>query len=222
MIALFLEAIAPCNLPFTALLGMVIGYWLLVSLGALDFDLDIIDFDLGEVGDAGDLGDTPAGPINTGGAWLTIGNFIGFGRVPLVVWGTFFVLFLWAGAMLLNHYFNPIKSMLMAGLLLMPNLIGSLIFTRIAVWPLGKVFAAMAEAQAEVEKVVGRDAVVVSVEVDETYGQIEISNAGAPVRVNARVKPGDAPISRGTGIRIEEAGPDSLYYYVKRLDAPQP
>ncbi len=216
MIALFQEAIAACNLPFTALLGMVLFYWCLVGLGALDFDIDVIDLDFSDVGD---LGDTPAGPINTGGAWITLGGAIGFNRVPIVVWATFLALFLWAGAMLLNHTFNPTKAMLMAVLLVIPNLIGSLLVTRVVVWPLGKVFTAMAEAQSETEKVVGRQALVISAKVDSTYGQVEIANSGAPVRVNARIVDGASALGKGTPVRITAAGPDAQYYFVEPVAA---
>ena len=214
MIALFLEAIAPCNLPLTALLGLVGLYWLLVTLGALDFDLDIVEFDLGDAGDV-ELGDSSGGSVHAGGAWISLGRTLGFRQVPLVVWSSFFVLFLWALAMLLNHTFNPGKSWVMAGVLLIPNALGSVLLTRLVVWPLGKVFTAMAEAQAEVEKVVGREAVVVSVEIDETYGQIEIANAGAPVRLNARTEDGQPPISRGETVLIVTPGPDRLFYWVR-------
>src|SRR5688500_9650676 len=87
-------AFALYNLPLTALLGMVMFYWLLVMVGALDFDLDLFDG-----GADADLGAHPAGG-SLGGAMLSAGRLFGFSKVPIAIWGSFFSLFLWMLAMI--------------------------------------------------------------------------------------------------------------------------
>ena len=57
MLEFIYEVLRPVNLPFTALMAMVVFYWLLVLLGALDFDsepsVDIHSHDVHVDGAAG-------------------------------------------------------------------------------------------------------------------------------------------------------------------------
>ncbi|MFC5458044.1 hypothetical protein [Prosthecobacter fluviatilis] len=219
MIELFQAAILPHQLLLSLLLALVICYWLLVLMGALDFEADLPD-DIGLDADAPSGADSSHGHgLNTGGAWLATGRFFGFSQVPLVVWLSFLVLFMWLGSLALNEWYNQAGSVQQAALLLLPNLLGSLILTKIVTLPVAKLFKAMGDADSEAEEVMGRVGVVVSTEADASYGQLEITTANVPLLINVRTRPDAAPLKRGTPAKVIAAGPDHLFYLIE--SAPQ-
>lgn len=219
MFELFQAAILPHQLLLTLLLTLVVCYWLLVLLGALDFDADLPD-DLGTDGDAHHGTDSSnALGMSTGGAWLSAGRFLGFSQVPLMVWLSFMVLFLWFGSLALNEWYNQPGSLAQAAFLLLPNLVGSLIMTKLVTLPVAKLFKAMGDADSEAEEVIGRTGIVVSTEADASYGQLEITTANVPLLINVRTQPDAAPLKRGDSAKVISAGPDNIFYLIE--SAPQ-
>lgn len=215
MFELYQEATAPHNLPLTLLLGAVVLYWLLVLAGILDFDLDIL-----EIGDAtADLADTAdAHHGHLGGLWLSFGRALGFAKVPILIWGSFFSLFLWTANVALNFYYNGspgARSLSTAALLLVPGVLGSLVVTKIVTLPIGRLFTAMAESATENVDVIGRTGVVVSAEATDQFGQLQIGNEGAPVLLNVRLTPGGAPLTKGASAKIITASPDGKFYLIE-------
>ncbi len=193
----------------TLLLGLMLIYWLMVVIGALDFEMDLFDF-----GDA--TPEIPDEPIShMGGAWVTAGRFLGFSTVPIAVWGSFLVLFMWAAALILNYQYNPDRSLGTAALLLLPNFLGSVVLTKIVTMPFGRLFKAMSDADTEEEGIVGRIGIVSSVTVDESYGQLQIEGRGAPLLINVRLHSTGEPLPKGAEARVVSAGPDTLYYFVE-------
>ncbi|MCF7789153.1 MAG: DUF1449 family protein [Prosthecobacter sp.] len=219
MFELFHAAIQPHQLLLSLLLTLVVCYWLLVLLGALDFEADLPD-DLGTDGDAHHgTGSTHALGMSTGGAWLSVGRFLGFSQVPLMVWLSFMILFMWFGSLMLNEWYNQPGSFGQAALLLLPNLLGSLIVTKLVTYPVAKLFKAMGDADSEAEEVIGRTGVVTSTEADASYGQLEITTANVPLLINVRTQPGVAPLKRGDSAKVISAGPDNIFYLIE--PAPQ-
>lgn len=215
MFELLQASILPHQLLLSLLLTLVVLYWLLVLLGALDFEADLPD-DLGVDGaDHGSAGTTHAHGLSTGGAWMATGRFFGFSQVPLVVWLSFMVLFLWFGSLMLNDWYNPAGSLGQAAWLLLPNLVGSLIVTKLVTFPVGKLFKAMGDADSEAEEVIGRTGVVVSTEADATYGQLQITTANVPLLINVRTQPGAVPLKRGDSAKVIAAGPDTVFYLIE-------
>ncbi|WP_395740761.1 hypothetical protein [Prosthecobacter sp.] len=217
MSELFQAAIQPHQLLLTFLLALVVFYWLLVLLGALDFESDLPD-DIGGDGEAHGGGDASHGHghgVNTGGAFLSAGRFLGFSQVPLVVWLSFMVVFLWLGSLALNEWYNQPHSLGQAALLLLPNLVGSLIMTKLVTLPVAKLFKAMSDADSEAEEVIGRTGIVTSTEADASYGQLEISTANVPLLINVRTQPGAAALKRGDSAKVTAAGPDHLFYLIE-------
>lgn len=218
MTELVQEALGAHNMLVTLFLGLMVLYWLLVMVGALDFELDLFDF-----GDASpevpDMADSSTGPLShAGGAWLTAGRFLGFSQVPIVVWGSFLVLFMWGISLVLNYRFNGVPGDRSVGtslLLLLPNFVLSAVLTKIVTLPVGKLFAAMADADTEEETVLGRVGSVVSMEADETYGQLQINISGAPLLINVRTQPGVIAIKKGESAKVISAGPDHQFYFIE-------
>lgn len=218
---LFQAAIQPHQLLLSLFLTLVILYWVFVFIGVLDFDSDLPD-DLSVDGDApgGSEVSHPHGHgMSTGGAWLATGRFFGFSQVPLVVWLSFLILFLWFGSLVLNEWYNQAGSLLKAAWLLPPNLIGSLIATKLVTLPVARLFKAMGDADSEAEEVIGRTGRITSTEADGSYGQMEISTANVPLLINVRTQPGVAPLKRGDSAKVVSAGPDHVFYLIE--PAPQ-
>ncbi|MEO5712546.1 MAG: hypothetical protein ABIT37_03580 [Luteolibacter sp.] len=196
----------------TIILGMVVCYWLMVILGVLDMETDVADgFGDGDM----DMDMDSGHDAGAGGIWMSTGRFVGFSKVPLVVWLSFMSLFMWFISLVLNEYWNPDAAASRALILLLPNFVASGIVTKIVTIPIARLFAAMADADHEGEEVLGRTGIVTSMEADETYGQIEIAGAGAPLLINVRCRPGDPAFKKGAAVRVTAAGPDEKFYYIE-------
>lgn len=210
------EAIAIYNLPFTALLGAAFCYWLLIVIGALDFDFDLFDFGDGS-GDMADVHTSNSGGF-IGGAMLGAGRIFGFSQVPLAIWGSFLILFLWLGSMLLNYRFNGVpgdRSLSTAALLLIPGGIASLVATKLITMPFAKLFAAMSGVNTESLVVLKQVGVVTTTVLDQQHGQVQVEASGAPALLNARLR-GDGPaLHKGDLVRVVEAAEEGLFYYVE-------
>ena len=194
------------------LLALVVLYWLLIIAGLLDFDTDLggdVDFDL----DA----NSHHGQGVAGGIFVSAGRFFGFTNVPIVVWGSFMVLFLWFGSLVLNHLYNPDSLQITTLLLLLPNLAASALVTKLTTIPIAKLFKAMADADNEAEIVIGRTGVVVSVDVDERGGQLQIAGQGAPVLVNVRTRPGENTFKKGDEAKVTQPSADNNFFYIEPI-----
>ena len=159
---LFQAAISPHQILLTLLLALVVCYWLLVILGALDFDTDVPDAGADVDGDSHHAHKA----MGTGGAWFTLGRLFGFTQVPWVVWLSFMVLFMWFYSLLLNHLWNPSAEKSRALLLLLPIIIATVITTRLITYPIARVFKAMNDTDCEAEEVLGRTGIITSMEAD--------------------------------------------------------
>lgn len=212
MFELFQVSISPNQILLTLLLGLVVCYWLLVILGALDFDTDIPD-DFGD----GDADAHHGHGVNTGGVWLTAGRLFGFSQVPIIVWLSFMILFMWFVSLVLNQKWNAEADTLKALLLVLPNFAISAIATKLVTLPVAKLFKAMTDADTEAEEVIGRTGTIVSMEADERYGQLEIVAKGAPLLINVRTQPGAPALLKGTQAQVTTAGPDNAFYFIESL-----
>lgn len=219
MTELFHEAMSAHNLPLTLLLVLAGVYWLLVMVGLLDFDLDLFDF--GD--DVSALPEAHDGPLShLGASWLSAGRLLGFRDVPIVAWGSFLTLFLWAGAVVLNYNWNGEpgnRDLGRAALLFLPNLAGSLLLTRLVTWPMGRFFAAISNVDAEGVEVQGKTGIVVSMGADDTFGQVEVPGPAAPVLVNIRLTPGHAPLPKGARVRVLTAEADGAWHLAEAAPA---
>jgi hypothetical protein len=218
VIELIQEALASYNLPLTMLLGLVVFYWLLVIIGAMDFDVDMPD--VGDVDTGPDFSDvsSDSSSHHVGGAWLTAGRFLGFSQVPIAVWASFFTLFLWAISIVLNYQFNGVpgdRDTGTATMLLLPGALGSLILTKLAIIPVARMLTAMANASTENVTVLKKIGIVTTTQVTQRYGQLQIDGTGAPVLINVRLREGRTPLSKGDSAIVTESSPDGTYHYVE-------
>ena len=210
MTELLQEAFSIHNLPVTVLLGLVLCYWLLVVIGLVDADDSGVDFN----GDGhADFGDHSA----EGGFWLAAGKFLHLGYVPFMIVASVLALLMFPFSVLSNYYLNPSRDATIALLLLVPNFLASALLTRIIVTPIKKLFESFQDQIEAETKVIGKEGVVVSIQVDSTYGQVEVPTNGAPMLLNVRVSSGQPAILKGTSVIIFNAAEDQSYYFVRAL-----
>lgn len=210
MFELLQASISQTQIILTLALGLVVLYWLMVIFGILDLETDAPDVLM----DGNGLTDFTH-DASTGSMWLSTSRAFGFAKVPIVVWGSFLILFMWFVSLILNHFWNPEASVKQALILLLPNFLISSIITKIVTLPVGRLFAAMSDGDTEAEEVLGRTGTITTIEADGSYGQIEILCKGAPLLINVRTQPGTSALKKGTLAKITAAGPDHQFYYIE-------
>jgi hypothetical protein len=214
MTELLREALSPHQLPATILLGFVILYWLLVVVGFLDCDTELPDAGHADVGDSGSA---------LGAAWVTAGRWLGFSKVPIVIWASFFILFFWAAFLILNAMLNgqPGERGFVASLILyLPATFISLLLTKLVTWPLAKLYKVISNAPSESVEVIGATGVVTTSKVDYEFGQLEIANEGAPVRIQVYVARGHSHLKKGDLAVVVKRAADGMRYQIKRASIP--
>ena len=203
------EAITLVNLPFTTLLGFVVIYWLLVIVGALD--MNAFDFDLDVDAEGHGAGESQIG--------MAVAHFFHCDEGPFMAIVSLLTVFLWMGAMLLNHYFNSVHSWLMAGVLVVPNIVVSVALTKAIVFP---VFSLLRRVQVTDEpssvQMLGQVCRVVTLTADANAGQAEIERHGAPLRINVRVGEGEPSLSKGDSAVIFSENKENNTYLIKKLE----
>ena len=188
------ESLKLINLPFTILLLLVLAYWLFVIIGVLgldafDIDMDAWDADYDVDADMdGDFDADADGEVSFGVATL---KFFHFGEVPLMMIVSVFILCMWASNLLANYYLNNDRTWLVALFLLGPNLLVSLIVSKVILMPIVPIFRLMSAGEAARMKIVGKTCLITTNEVSEKFGQAEIAQDGPPIVINVRVEKGD-------------------------------
>lgn len=175
-------ALMPANLIFTALLGLVVVYWIMVILGALDFDFLNIDFDTDTDVDV-DV-DTDM-DVQGGGVLRSVLEFFYVGEIPVMVLVSVFALCVWMVSVLGNYYLNPKGSLILSLPILAGNLIVSCMLVKIMAVPLRKLFKSLETDPNATRSVMGRICRIVTTEITNTrIGQGEVTGKGAPVLLN--------------------------------------
>lgn len=179
MIEFLQEIVKAPNLPATVLMGLVLLYWSLMIFGIFGFEG--MDADIGLDADA-DIDADIDGHVD-GGIASDVLTFFHLGEVPVMILGTFFVLFFWIATTVTNHYFNPDWSFVVAGTYFVPNLIVSLVLMKLVVMPMTPLFREMKKTATS--KVVGSRGVVATSYLDGKFGEISIKQDGPPIVVSA-------------------------------------
>ncbi|WP_410652911.1 hypothetical protein [Amycolatopsis sp. cmx-4-54] len=178
---------------FSFLLIVVIGYWLLTLLGAVDLD----EFDGGD------------------------GLLAGFGGVPLSISLSLLIAFTWfaslAGTVLLDdlELSTPSRIGLGTGVLAVALVLGTL-GTRVIVVPLRRVFGPAREPSRR--DFVGRVAVIRTSSVTHDFGQAEVAAAdGSTAIVDVR-QAGEGNLTAGSRVVLYDYDSEREFFWVESLD----
>ena len=187
------------NLPFTVLLLVVMLYWGCVIAGAMDLDFFDIDADADVDMDA----DVDVDGVEGGGFFAFL-RFFNVGEVPLMIVASVFVIVLWAGAITFNYQLNSSRSIVFSWLYWVPGVIAAGFVAKLLTMPLRRFFRMLASQTEDHEDLVGKVCTVVTSEVTEKFGQVEMDNEGAPVRLNARTRDGEVLARGDRALLLEE------------------
>lgn len=167
-------------LPFSVLMCVVAGYWLLVILGALD--LELFDFDL-SVEQPEHVSMTDLGLL--GLRWLNLGE------VPFMIWLSIVTAFSWVASMVFDRgLVDPDAWQITQAIA--RNLVIGIVAAKLLTNPLkGKLRMHQPNT---VEQMLGRTCQVISSAVTPEFGNGECAvEDGAPLRLHIRTLAGEIP-----------------------------
>jgi len=211
-------AFSAVNIIPTALLLLVMVYWLTVFIGLLDFnsfDLDIdTDVDVGADVDVDANIDHDIGADgNMSLSWFgSVLSFFNLGQIPFMIWLSFLVLPMWGISMLVNDYLQ-VTSFGVSLALLVPNIIVSLFVSKILTLPFARLFAKMDDGKQD-EDLVGKVATTILPVDSKAFGQIDVEVEDYSVQLKA-ISTGGQKIESGQKVLIIDYLKEEEVYLVE-------
>ncbi len=203
-------AFSPMNVVYTFLLVLVVLYWLMIIIGAMDFGSFDIDFDVDVDVDA-DLGAGGAGGI------VGVLHFFNFGKIPFMVIMSFVILSSWTGSILANYYFGS-GSFLFILALIIPNLLVGLCLAKMITKPLIPIFEKM-ESGIEPVDYVGMLCKLILPVTNSKMGQAEVIIDNNRLLINVKMeKESTDSLDKGAEALILRKQKDKPYYLIQRYD----
>jgi len=210
---LFEAAFSGVNIIPTILLLLILIYWIFVILGALDMDFLDVEVDSGEVDldmdidadvDTGidtDLDtDTDLGSVAFMNSILT---FFNLGRIPFMVWLSFLFIPMWCISILTNHFLMN-GSFLLSLVFLIPNIIVSLMVSKVLTTPVAAMFSKLKNNAEDSFKYAGKVCTTLMKADHKKYGQAEIQHEGNTYRITILTKEEGVLLQKGdTGLVID-------------------
>jgi hypothetical protein len=193
---------------YTALLGVVLFYWLLAVIGLVDFESSGWDVDLDVQADA-DPGD-----ISTIATYVVA---MGLNGVPFSVVVSLIVLSAWtvsclAGMWLLPLVPTPLLNVIAGTAVLLTSFAVAIIVTARAIRPLRPLF--VTHNAVSNESLVGQPCKVLTGKVDEKVGRAEVQQRGTGINVRVWARTPNQ-LTKGSSARIAEYDPGSGRYLIE-------
>lgn len=206
-------ATGPTVLPFTLVVLLVGGYWLLFTFGLVDSEGGDLNLDDGGGGvegleveggapdlDGADGTGVESEPGVTATVLTGVLRFLNATDVPVMVVFSFITILTWASAMIGALYLNPILPF-PAVLAPLISLASGLLLGKIFTQPLKPVFRLL-KADEAADPIVGKAGIVRSGVLDQESGQVLVSHRGTDAMLNCRLPEGLDPVPRGTEVVI--------------------
>ena len=214
----FEVSFSPGNLPYTILLGMVLFYWITVMIGALDISFLDVDLDTdvdADIDADADMETDIDGAEGSLSALDTMLTFMNLRDIPFMIMFSIFSLILWMGALIGNHLFGD-NSWLFYLLAFFPNVIGSLLITKVVTTPLRPFFRAFKDTGDARVEMVGQICTMVTDADTKRLGQAEVTLSGAPLRLNVKTWK-DRTLKKGDRAIVIEKSENGDYYIVEEF-----
>jgi len=205
------------NLPYTILLGLVLLYWISVIIGALD--ISFLDVDIDADADIDVDADIEADLDGAEGAFSaldTLLTFMNLRDIPFMIVFSIFSLILWMGALIGNHLVGG-QSWLFYLLAFFPNILGSMLITKVVTTPLRPLFRAFKDTGDARVEVVGQICTIVSPADSQRLGQAEVTLSGAPLLLNVKTWK-ETALGKGQRAIVIEKSKDGDYYIVEEFN----
>lgn len=196
---------------FTVLLGVVLMYWLMAMLGAVDIEAGDVDADI----DAVDMDTDADADIGTLASYVVA---FGLNGVPISVAFSLIVLVGWTLAGIATQYINLLPGQWLrwgAGLVAMVAILAvSIVITAQLIRPLRKLFVTHgAQSNASL---VGAYCVVLTGQVDTQQGRAEIRRRGAGINIRVWADDGNG-LARGDRALVTEYDEEKNAYRIERV-----
>lgn len=212
------SAFSVINIIPTALLILVLIYWLTVIIGV--FNIDSFDFgadaDLDVDVDADVDIDTDM-DVSAGDSILWVNSALSFfnlGKVPFMLILSIFSLSMWVISMLMNFYLNN-TVVLLSLVYLIPNIFLSAFITKFLTSPLVKVFA---KAESDIEsnqKLTGKMCIVTLSATHDKMGQAEIKIEGSSFIINIMSSEEQFILSKGDSCLVIDYIAEKKIYLIE-------
>lgn len=205
----FNEITSAANLIPTVLVGLVLMYWIMIIVGFIGMDAIDLDYDA-DVSLDGDFDFEVGGP----GVFASLTHFLHMQDVPVVIVGSFFIIFWWIITVSVNHLINPDQGVLISVAILLPCLAVSLFLTKLAVMPFAKGLKNYDQFEDARTHLIGAITTVTTSEVTSELGQVELATDGPEITMNARTLPG-VRLSKGDAAKITAYDQNTDIYTVE-------
>ena len=210
------------NLPASILLVLVMLYWLMLILAGLD--LDFLNFDLDVDADADvDMGidgsiDGDGHLSATVGIGFVVLRFFNIGRVPIMVWVSVFAITYWLLSVLLDRFLDDAtqrEQLLYALQYGVRNFAVAVVLTKIFTQPLRGKFDPSEPNKPE--DLIGKQCVVTTTDVTQSFGQAQYETEAAPLLLNVRTR--EKPLAKGDVAVIVDHDAEENVYFVTRANS---
>jgi hypothetical protein len=210
---------------FTAMMIVMVLYWMLVILGALDldiFELDL-DFDIDMDGDVDFEVDVDAdvdGEVIGGpGLVVTLLGALGLGTVPVTIIASFWVLLSWMLSFSSVYYLAPMLgglSAIVAIALAVGSFVAAIPLNIVIMQPFIQLFRAPEQTRGG-QALIGKMCVVTTGTVSETFGQAKAKDGGAGLVLSVRCDGGNR-LKRGSKALVIDYDEERHAYIVEPYD----
>ena len=217
MLEIFQIAFSHVNIVPTIFFGLTLAYWISLILGALDlgfldFDFDAeyesdvnMDVDFDANAEAGVSSDSVSSGVRL--LW-----FFNIGKVPFMVFFSFWISPTWFACILGNYYLNGIQSWIIGLLIFILALFGSLFIAKILTQPLVKLFQKMEEMETKNEDLIGMYCYAKFDINSNKIGQVVISHDGSEYVVNAKTMNSKTVARNGQALVIDYDKQENVYF----------
>lgn len=198
----------------TLLFCLTLVYWVIVAVGMLDigsfdFDLDLdtdVDVDI----DGSDMEGAPESSL----LWLNrILVFFNLGKVPFMVFWSFWTLPMWVLSMEVNSFLGN-TSFLLGLVVLIPIMLVSLFFAKYCTIPFVKLFAKLEDAPLDSDDMIGKVCTMLTKTSSKGLGQGEVDIDGTAIILYTKTQTG-IEISSGKTALVIQHFPEKEYYLVE-------
>lgn len=199
MLDLLKTAVTGVNLIPTTLLGLIILYWLIVIIGALD--IDFFDFDL---------------DVDISNPFYDFLAFFNTGDLPFMLVLSIFSLPFWTISMIVSVF---VSTGWLNVVLIIPNIVLSLFITKAVTHPLKGLFKGILKQDADIEKKIEGQLCILLC--DLTYGrlgQAEIDRVGSSIRINVKVDGEGETLFKGDKAIVIKKDHEKDYYIIKKFE----
>jgi len=196
-------AVTGVNIIPTVLLGLILLYWIIVIVGAIDFDF--LDFDIDV-----DLADNS-------GPFYAILAFLNVAELPFMLILSIVMLNFWIIAMFMYYLPLPVVGGLVNGLLLIPAMLMSIIITKYETIPLKGIFKYSNMQDNSDNGVIEQLCTLMCAVNKGRLGQAKIKRDGASIVINVKSEFDEESFDKDEVAYVSRKDTNKNVYYIVKI-----